>query len=366
MKSDEARYGVTRRNGAWATLALAGLILTTVLVPAMAEGAAETNADAAPDGAIELDVGYMPILPVAQSFVMEQEGWTAEAGLTFNMVRFQNGPAMVQAVASGELDVMFFGIGPAMVARGRGEDIKVVAASIVEQIAFIAGGELASAWDSADPVASLRGFAAAGGRPVRIATFPEGSVPHTVLLYWLSERLGIDTATRDEFVEIVPMGADQVQQALLAGQVDGASILEPTLTIVRELAPETRVLARAPEMFPGQPGAVLAVRESVIRDHPEAVQRLVDLHVRATEFLNTRPEESARHALAYIGAGLVEVETLEAAITSPSTNYTADPREIVEPTRRMHDFQLAQGSLAQPVDLDALFESRFYEAAVAE
>ena len=227
-------------------------------------------------------------------------------------------------------------------------------------------GELASAWDSADPVASLRGFAAAGGRPVRIATFPEGSVPHTVLLYWLSERLGIDTATRDEFVEIVPMGADQVQQALLAGQVDGASILEPTLTIVRELAPETRVLARAPEMFPGQPGAVLAVRESVIRDHPEAVQRLVDLHVRATEFLNTRPEESARHALAYIGAGLVEVETLEAAITSPSTNYTADPREIVEPTRRMHDFQLAQGSLAQPVDLDALFESRFYEAAVAE
>jgi hypothetical protein len=48
-----------------------------------------------------LEVGYMPILPVAQLFVMEGEGWTEEAGLDLELTRFSSGPAMVQALASG-------------------------------------------------------------------------------------------------------------------------------------------------------------------------------------------------------------------------------------------------------------------------
>ncbi len=56
----------------------------------------------------------------------------------------------VQAIASGKMDVMCFmcfGIGPAMVTRGKGIKLKVIAAGIVNQIAVIAQGDLVKYFD---------------------------------------------------------------------------------------------------------------------------------------------------------------------------------------------------------------------------
>lgn len=309
-----------------------------------------------------LEVGYMPILPVAQLFVMEGEGWTKEIGLELELTRFSSGPAMVQALASGELDVMYFGIGPAMVARANGVPIKVLAASIREQIGLVARGELAETFAQVDdPSEAIARFTEEQGRKPQIATFPRGSVPDTVLRYWLVERLGVG----EEAVEIVAMGADRVQQALLAGAVDGASILEPILTTVQERDDSARVVARADEMLPGQPGAVLAARESVLAEHPEAMRELMALHLRATEVLVEEPERAAPHVREFVGKRLIELDTVEAALRSPSSNYLADPHAILEATRTMHDFQAAQGTLRKRVDLDALFDTDLYDA-VAE
>ena len=47
-------------------------------------------------------------------------GWAKKAGINLKLTRFPNGPAIVQAIASGKMDTMCFGIGPAMVTRGKG------------------------------------------------------------------------------------------------------------------------------------------------------------------------------------------------------------------------------------------------------
>jgi len=333
-----------------------GSLLTLLLV--LAAGlAGSPRVAAAP---VTLEVGYMPILPVAQLFVLEDAGWTKDAGLALELTRFSSGPAMVQALASGELDVMYFGIGPAMVSRANGIPIKVLAASIREQIGLVARGPLAEAFARTDSApAAIAAFTEAEGQPPRIATFPQGSVPDTVLRYWLSERLGIGV----DAVEIVAMGADRVQQALLAGAVDGASILEPILTTVQDRVPDARVVARAEEMLPGQPGAVLAAREGVLAEHPDAIAALMRLHLRATRMLVEAPERAAPHVREFVGKRLIPLETVERALASPAANYLADPHAIREGTRRMHDFQLAQGSLKRSVDLDALFDTSFYDAA---
>ncbi|WP_280553560.1 ABC transporter substrate-binding protein [Halomonas sp. 25-S5] len=317
----------------------------------------------AADTITRLEVGYMPILPVAQLFVMQGEGWTTEAGLELELTRFSSGPAMVQALASGELDVMYFGIGPAMVARANGVPIKVLAASIREQIGLVARGELADTFARVeDPAEAIARFTEAQGRKPKIATFPRGSVPDTVLRYWLVEQLGVG----EEAVEIVAMGADRVQQALLAGAVDGASILEPILTTVQERDDSARVVARADEMLPGQPGAVLAAREKVLEAHPEAMRKLMALHLRATEVLREEPERAAPHVREFVGKRLIGLDTVEAALRSPSSNYLADPHAIREATRTMHDFQVAQGTLRKRVDLDALFDTDLYDAVAEE
>lgn len=303
-----------------------------------------------------LDIGYMPILPVSQLFVAEGEGWLDDAGIEANLIQFQNGPAMVQALASGQLDVAHVGIGPALVARAKGVDIRVVAASIVEQISFVARGDLAGYTDRYEPAAALARFAEEKGRPVRIATFPQGSVPETVLQYWLRRQIGADL----DHVEVIAMGASQVQQALLTGAVDAASILEPVVTIVIDRLDDARIVATGGEMFPGQPGAVLAVRKRLIEERPELVQALVAAHVRATEVLEGDVDRAAEHVRRYVGGDRLDPSIVRRAIEN--SDFVADPHAIRDGTRALQAFQLDLGTLDREVPLDELFDTRFYDA----
>lgn len=307
-----------------------------------------------------LRVGYIPIIPMTQLFVLLGEGWARDAGLELQTTSFQSGPAMIQALASGTLDVAYVGIGPAMIARSKGVPVKIVAANIVDQVALIGRGPLAQALEAApSPAEGFAAFRRAQGRPAKIATLPTGSVPETVLRYWLQEVAKVPPAG----VEVVGMGEDQVQQALLSGAVDASSILEPILTVVRSRLPDARILVPAGRMFPGQPGAVLAVTESAIDGRREAVAALVRLHLRATAFARSDPARTAEHVAAYIGKGLVEPEVLRQALTSDATTFVADPHSIVEGTERMQAFQQRLGQLASPVDLGTLFDFSFYDAA---
>lgn len=307
--------------------------------------------------ATKVEVGYMPILPLSQLFVALENGAFEDAGIEPDLVKFQQGPAMVQALLAGQLDVAYFGIGPAMVARAKGADIKVVASNIVEQISFVASPDLAPFFEGGAKTAFAR-FAEEKGRKPVISTFPVGSVPETVLQYWLRRQLGIDP---DE-VEIVYQGAAQVQQSLLTGAVDGAAILEPIVTVVSERLPDAKVVARGAEMFPNQPGAVLAVREGLIAEHPDLVQALVDAHRAATDALNADPAGTAPAVQTYVGGGRLAVETVEKALRSSAGSFVADPDQIVDGTREMQAFQKELGTVKGEVSLDELFEPRFFRA----
>jgi NitT/TauT family transport system substrate-binding protein len=305
-----------------------------------------------------LDVGFMPILPVSQLFVAQSEGWLVEAGIEPNLVEFQNGPAMVQALSAGQLDVAYVGIGPAMVARAKGVDIKVVASNIVEQISFVVRGELGDYFERFEPAEALERFAADKDRPARIATFPAGSVPHTVLQYWLRRVIDADP----DSVEIIAMGSAQVQQALLTGATDGASILEPVVTIVTDRLEGARVVAAGGEMFPELPGAVLAVRERLIEEEPELVQALVAAHVRATAVLRDDPARAAALVGPYIGGGRLDRALVERAIANSRENFVADPHFIQEASLSLQEFQKELGTLGRAVTIDELFDFSFYDA----
>lgn len=305
-----------------------------------------------------LEVAYLPILPMAQLFVVQGERWDKDAGLALTTTRFQSGPALIQALAAGAFDVVYVGIGPVMVARANGVDLKVVAANGVEQVALLAHGALAKeAALGPDPASLFSVFKRIAGRPAKLATLPKGSVPDTVLRYWLKQ-----SKVAESDVEIIGVGEDRVQQLMITGAVDGASANEPALTIIQESDTQTRVLASGGKMFPNQPGAVLAVRERTLAAHPEAIKQLVRLHIRATELLRKEPQRAAPHIREAIGPGLIELGTVLRALKSPAMQPTADPHRIIEATRAMQVFQLEIGVLPKPVDVDQLFDLTVYDA----
>ncbi len=326
------------------------------LLPALAAAALIPRARAA----TTLRVAYIPILPMAQLFVIQAEGWARARGLDLVTTSFSSGPAMVQALASGRFDVAYIGIGPALVARAHGVDLRVVAANGIDQIALLGRGAFAAAWaKAANPAAAFAAFHRAAGRPVKIATLPKGAVPDTVLHYWLDRVAHVAPAD----VQVLGFGENRLQQALLTGAVDAASTLEPAITLVEERDKTALVLVRGAAMFPGQPGAVLAVTGQLVDRDRAAVQTLVDLHVRATALLRAHPHRAAADLARTMGKGLLTEATLFKAVTSASMNPIADPRAILAATVKLAAYQSRLDHMAPVSDVTGMFDPSFFLAA---
>lgn len=337
------------------------LLASTRLLAALAAAALGVTVAApamAGDAPVTLNVAYIPIMPMAQLYVIEGEGWAKAAGLNLKLTKFTSGPAIVQAIASGDDDVMYFGAGPALVARAHGVPIKIVAANVVEQIGVVAQGDLAKDAAGTDAAAAIKRFTEEHHRKPKIATLPKGSVPDLVLRYWLTKAgLGTDA------VDIVGMGEDKVQQALLTRSVDGASILEPVATIVQQRMKDAKIIVSGSQMFPNQPGAVVAVREGALKTKRDAIEKLVALHIRATELIHKDPARAARDAYRFLGQGLVPESTIAQAIHSPLSHFVSDPRKIIDATKEMASFSKSIGLVSAPVDIEQLFDTSLYAAA---
>jgi NitT/TauT family transport system substrate-binding protein len=307
-------------------------------------------------------VGIIPIVGAAPIFVVDRQGWAREAGLDLAFTTFESGPNMIQALASGTIDIYVAGVAPLGVARSRGVDVKVVASTATGENVFVATPRLAAFFKPGTSHAeALKAYRAQTGKPARLATQPPGSVPNTTLQYWLWEQIKADRAD----VEIVAMGIDATQQAVLADAVEGATIREPALTIVQSRNPAIRLIAVGDELFPGQPGTVVAVSGAFLARNEKRVQGLVNGLVKAGRLLTQDPDKAAPDVAANLAKGIVHPAIIRAALKSPASKFSIDPRAIIAPTKAMQDYQVKLGSLRESVSLDGLFETRFFERAPA-
>ncbi|MDB5590811.1 ABC transporter substrate-binding protein [Enterovirga sp.] len=306
-------------------------------------------------------VGVIPIIGAAPLFVANGAGWLKQAGIDARVTTFESGPNMIQALASGTLDVYVAGVMPLAVARAKGVESKVVTATAVEEMVFVAGPKLAPYFaDGVSAADALKQFRAKEGKAARLAAQPPGSVPNTTLQHWLFAVGKVDKAD----AEIISMGIDGTQQAVLVGAVEGAAIREPALTILQGRNPRIKLVATGGEMFPSQPGTVVAVTPAFMAANPAAVQALVDALVRADAMLKAKPAEAAPFVEQSLGKGIVDLATITKALTSPASRFITDPRAIIDATAKMQSYQVSIGTLDKEAPLDGLFEPRFYDQAV--
>lgn len=325
--------------------------VTTGLAALTALGAA-WSATAA-DAPVKIRAGYIPVLGSSQLFVMDQEGWAKEAGLDLELIRFDSGPAMIQGLASGKLDALYAGVTPMLVAYSRGFGVEILAASATEEIVLAGRGPIADAMAAHpnDAAGAFAAFAKSQNRKVKIGSQPPGSVPETVTNYWLKQVAKVSP----DHVEVLSMGIEKTQQALLVGAIDAAPVREPAITLLRDSDPAVLVLVDGAHVFPGQPGGVLAARAEARKDQPAAFDKLVALHVRATKLLQTDTKRAAQSVHAHIGKGLADISVIERALASPHSKYIADPRQILPAVEVMQQFQVAQGSMDKAADLSKAF-----------
>ncbi|MFC6874361.1 ABC transporter substrate-binding protein [Halobellus marinus] len=304
------------------------------------------------DGIDELTVAYMPIFPDLQWFVMEEEGYLDEIDATIDDREFTDGPAIVQAYGSGELDVAMFGIVPSMIVIDRGIPAKVAAANIKEPMAIMAHDDLRPLWDEHGSDA-FAVWEEERGRKFRFGTFPQGSVPDVLLRYWLQQE-GVDEST----VEIIEIGgANAVWQAIANGEIDGSSIMEPVPTRAAEEGVPVQTFRTAAEVMPGQPAAVTLMSDEV-RDSDVAGQFL-EGHVRATEFI--RDNTAATADIVESGIGMA-ADQAQSALEGPLSNFVTDPQEIENGTEIFSAFANENGQIDEQLALDDIFDYSVYDS----
>ena len=301
-----------------------------------------------------LRVAHMPIYPDIQSHVMLEEGYFDELPVDVETKLFSDGPSIVQASATGDFDVMLFGIIPAMIVVDRGIPAKITNANIVDPMLIMGTNEFAEQYESAGADA-FAAFEEETGDQFEFGTFPPGSVPDITLRYWLVEELGLDPGND---VTVTSLGgAGPVRQALLSGQVDGTSMIEPVPTIAKRRDAGYTDLDWSGNFFPGgQPGAVALMHERIYDGAPDVAEAFVEQHRRATQFVDDNPDGAARATSNVIGTESLSVEDARAALDSRAANFVSNPHEIEEGTPIFAEWASRLGRTDRTLTNEQLFE----------
>ncbi|WP_456475665.1 ABC transporter substrate-binding protein [Candidatus Pyrohabitans sp.] len=236
---------------------------------------------------------------------------------------FGGGPAIVEALSRGEVDVGYVGLPPAMVGIAGGAPLKCVAGGHVEGTVLCTRGGIRGSVE--EVVASLK--------EARIGCPPRGSI-HDIILRHLLKAHSIEAK-----VVNYPW-ADFIPLAFEAGEIS-AAIGTPALVtlLVQEL---NAVIAIPPsKLWRFNPSYGIVAREDFL-DSKE-LRLFLEVHEEANNLIITQPRKAAE--VAALVLGFVDSDFALEAIKLSPRYCAALPREYVESTMRFVPVMLELGYL---------------------
>jgi NitT/TauT family transport system substrate-binding protein len=262
--------------------ALFVLVVSTVGCRGKTSSSAETDG-----GKVTLRLGYFPNLTHAPAIVGLEKGFftdTLGSGVTLKPSTFNAGPAAVEALFSDAIDAAFIGPNPAInaFAKSNGEAIRIVSGATSGGAALVVKPSINSASD-------LKGK--------KIASPQLGNTQDVALRTWLgSQNLKTDLQGGGD-VSVVPQENSQTLETFRSGDIDGAWVPEPWATrLVQEGG--GKVLVDEKTLWPKGKFVTthLIVRTEFLKAHRDAVRGLIEGLIAATDYLNSKPEDS-RHVV---------------------------------------------------------------------
>jgi NitT/TauT family transport system substrate-binding protein len=301
-------------------------------------------------------VAYVPIYPNMQHFVMEREGYYEDVPVAVTIERFSSGPSVVKAFASGDIDVAFFGITPAMVLADNGTDAGILAANSRNGFKIMGTTELVDRYEQDGP-AMFERFEQEHGRKIRFGAPPDGSVPDIVLRHWTQADL--DVGEMESTLDKSTVPPAKAVQTIQSGDLDATIIQEPFATIIGH-HDGFGELAWSGDILEDHPVTVMFANQQVL-DDSEVARSLVEQHVAATEFTDSSPDAAAAHAASVIGSGVSE-DLAKAAMDSQASEFLSDPHAIIDQAATMGELVATVGNIEEPLATETLFASAPYDA----
>ncbi|MFP2895958.1 ABC transporter substrate-binding protein [Corallococcus sp. 4LFB] len=218
-----------------------------------------------------LRVAFFPNITHAQALVANSEGlFASQPGVGHMEVRpFNAGPAAMEALVAGSVDVAYVGPGPAINTYLKaGKELRIIAGAV--------NGGAVLVVKSAKTAQELKGK--------KLATPQLGNTQDIALRTWLkAQKLSIAVDAGGD-VQVIPLSSPDILAQYLQGAIEGAWVPEPWGS--RMLAEGGgHILVDERDLWPDQrfPTTVVVTTKKVLETQRSRIAALLRTHVQLTE-----------------------------------------------------------------------------------
>lgn len=227
----------------------------------------------------QLRIGYLSTM-YHTSHIIKKEGWVEKVlNITPEWKLFPTGPAMVEAFASGSIDIGYIGLPPAMIGIEKGIAIKCVAGGHVEGTVMIASDNFQSFDVLHDIDQVLKQF-----KNKILGTPTRGSI-HDVIIRNLIDERGENIEVKNfSWADLIPEAIDNEEIAGAAGT--------PPLAVISAQECAAKIVIPPHKLWPYNPSYGIVVRKELF-GNKNLLADFLTLHERACNLIREKPEEAA-------------------------------------------------------------------------
>jgi len=228
-------------------------------------------------------VGYFPNITHSQALVGRHQGSFEKAIGEKNKIDwklFNAGPAEVEALFAGAIDIGYIGPGPAITAFAKSKgDIQIIAGATDAGAIFISKKGLV-----------IKNLKDLSGKKIAVPQF--GNTQDLTLRSIMSKN-GLKDTTKGGTVEVRQAANADILSLLQKGDIDAALVPEPWGSRLIKEAKANIILDYKDVFKDGNyTTAVVVVRTEFLKEHPQIVENFIKNHVAVTDYINKNQEQA--------------------------------------------------------------------------
>lgn len=297
-------------------------VLTAAMTAAMVCSLAACGGNE--EGKTKVRVAYFPNITHAQALVMKnqktlEKQWQDNAEVTWTS--FNAGPAEMEAIFAGEIDLGYIGPVPALSANVKsGGDVKIISNTTD------AGSVLLKRkGTNIETVKDLSGK--------KVAVPQIGNTQHLILLHLLEEN-GLKNKDQGGDVTISASSNADILNLIDNGSVDAALVPEPWGTTIEKSGNAEILLDENSVFMNGDyPVAVVVASKDFIEAHPDLVKDFLKAHEDASLYINEHSEEAQTTVNKEIQEATgksLDAEIIQSAFNRMKINTKLNTKTILE------------------------------------
>jgi len=277
--------------------------------------------------------------------VAEKKGFFEEEfakdGITIHSEIFAKmGPAIIEAMAAGDVDLSIVGVFPVVNANNAGNEIMMLASGNFTEDGF----RLVVGPDSS--VAKVEDL-----KSLKVGV-PFGAAEHQITLQLL-EKHGLS----DTDVELVNLQQADALTALLGGEIDAALFNSGTLSAAEEAGAKTIATNKEVGLIVNP----VIGRKEFVEANPEITSRFLKVLDKTAKWIDENEDETVKIAAEVNGA---DEEGIRVSLLSRGRAISIDDEHFKNPIQSTLDFAKAQGLIGDLSYEDVVDTSYFENAGI--